>query len=69
MNNRSFTSFSELYRAAFAETDLKKKETLLAQVKLAIDSWQEMAAEPGTDIQKRTVAGVSETTVPFRQTA
>jgi hypothetical protein len=69
MNHRSFKSFGELYRAAFAETDLQKKETLLAQVKLAIDSWQEMAEEPDPKNQNRTVAGVSEPAVAFRQMA
>ena len=41
MSTHRFDSFAELYRAAFAESDPKQKQLLLAHVKTALDSWAE----------------------------
>ena len=41
MNIPRFDSFAELYRAAFAESDPKQKQLLLANVKIALESWAE----------------------------
>ena len=70
MRNREFTNFGELYRAAFAEPDLQKKEMLLAQVKLAIDAWQKMSEEPlHADENKRPTHVSSESSLSWRQIA
>lgn len=46
MNNEYlFTNFGELYRAAFAEVNPTTKQLLLAEVKKALDHWQETVRE------------------------
>jgi hypothetical protein len=40
-----FTNFGELYRAAFAEVNPTTKQMLLAEVKKALDNWQETVRE------------------------
>jgi hypothetical protein len=42
MSNTGFKSFSELYRAAFAEPDPEKQLALLSEVKKALDDWEQM---------------------------
>jgi hypothetical protein len=41
MVDPAYGSFSDLYRAAFAEPDPDKKLFLLSQVKKAIDDWEQ----------------------------
>ena len=46
MNNQYlFTNFGELYRAAFAEVNPTTKQMLLAEVKKALDRWQDTVRE------------------------
>lgn len=40
-----FTDFSDLYRAAFAESNPTTKQLLLAEVKKALDRWAESMAD------------------------
>jgi hypothetical protein len=41
MKAKSFPSFSDLYRAAFAETNAEIKQLLLAEVKKSLDDWEQ----------------------------
>ena len=40
MSEPKFTSFPDLYRAAFAERNPEKKMALLSEVKRALDDWE-----------------------------
>lgn len=44
MSEAAFKSFSDLYRAAFAEPNVERKTLLLSQVQKALEDWQRMAA-------------------------
>jgi hypothetical protein len=52
-----FKSFSELYRAAFAESDPERKNLLLSQVKKALDDWQRGVAPQSTRFTRPTPMG------------
>lgn len=41
MKGKTFSNFSDLYRAAFAERDPEAKLLLVAEVKKAIDDWEQ----------------------------
>jgi phage baseplate assembly protein W len=44
-NQYLFTNFGDLYRAAFAELNPGTKQLLLAEVKKALDRWEESITE------------------------
>lgn len=60
-NHYLFTNFGELYRAAFAELNPSTKQLLLAEVKKALDRWEESITEgvaSQTEVDAHRVATV-----------
>jgi len=45
MKDKSFSSFSDIYRAAFAEPNPAIKQILLAEVKKSLDHWEQTARD------------------------
>ena len=48
----NFTHFGELYRAAFAESDLERKLVLLREVRKAIEDWEQRLHDQPADPRK-----------------
>jgi hypothetical protein len=62
MRAKSFSSFSDLYRAAFAETNPDVKQLLLAEVKRSLDHWEQTTRD-GMVPPAMPIASVSDTRV------
>lgn len=59
MSTHSFSNFSDLYRAAYAEQDPDTKQLLLAAVKRALDRWADSIAHGTAPSGRRGSSQVS----------
>jgi len=50
MKKAQFRSFSDLYRAAYAETNAERKMSLLSEVRRALDEWERSTQSAETSI-------------------